>query len=172
MISFESTSLAAHHVSRWTLDAAIAELKAAVWALDRAALRNGGEVPADLASELQDRFRALCVVLNEHLGDSSPRGQEAREALGAHIQRELLPYLLLTENGERWYAKPRGYAGDFLSIEWIYRNRAGGAAGSARSSTDAASTSRRQRRCAIAAACCARRSRRRSPRPTARPRAS
>src|SRR5262249_38754064 len=70
MISFESTSLAVHHVSRWTLDAAIAELKAAVWTLDRAALHDGGEVPADLASELQDRFRALCLLLNEHLGDS------------------------------------------------------------------------------------------------------
>lgn len=126
MISFESTSLAVHHVSRWTLDAAIAELKAAAFALDRAALRNGVEVPADLASELEDRFRALCVVLNEHLGDSSPRSEQACEALSAHIQRELLPYLLLTENGERWYAKPRGYAGDFLSIEGIYRNRAGG----------------------------------------------
>jgi len=112
--------------SRWTLDAAITELKSAVTALDRAALRNGGEVPADLASEFQDRFQALCLLLNEHLGDRSPHGEEARAALGADIQRELLPYLLLTENGERWYAKPRGYTGDFLSIEWMYRNRPGG----------------------------------------------
>ena len=66
------------------------------------------------------------MLLNEHLGDRSPHSEKARAALGADIQRELLPYLLLTENGERWYAKPRGYAGDFLSIEWIYRDRPGG----------------------------------------------
>jgi extracellular factor (EF) 3-hydroxypalmitic acid methyl ester biosynthesis protein len=133
MISFKSmrqrspvAPVAVDHASRWTLDAAIAELKVAVTTLDRAVLCNGGEVPADLASELQDRFAAFCLLLNEHLGDSSLRGEEAREGLGAHIQRELLPYILLTENCERWYAKPRGYAGDFLTIEWIYRNRAGG----------------------------------------------
>lgn len=132
-ISFESmrqrsprTPLAVCHASHWALDAAIAELKAAVTAVDRAALRNGGEVPVDLASEFQNRFTAFCLLLNEHLGDPSPRNEETYQALRAHIQRELLPYILLTENCERWYAKPRGYAGDFLSIEWIYRNRAGG----------------------------------------------
>ena len=41
--------------------------------IDRAALRNGGEVPVDLASEFQNRFTAFCLLLNEHLGDSSPR---------------------------------------------------------------------------------------------------
>lgn len=133
MISFESTRQrspgtprAVCHASHWTLDAAIAELKAAFTAVDRAALRNGGDVPVDLASEFQNRFTAFCLLLNGHLSDSSPHNEETYEALGAHIQRELLPYILLTENGERWYAKPRGYAGDFLSIEWIYRNQAGG----------------------------------------------
>ncbi len=133
MMSFESARqcspgvpLAFHPTGRWNLNAAIVELRAAVADLDRAALRHGGEVPADLASEFRDRFAGFCRLLNEHLGDSSPRSAEAREALGANVQRELLPYMLLTENGERWYAKPRGYAGDFLSIEWIYRNQAGG----------------------------------------------
>jgi len=113
-------------VGRCTVAAAITELKTAVAALDRAALRNEGEVPADLASAFRDRFAALCLLLNEHLGDWSPHSDEARAALAADIQRELLPYLLLTENGERWYAKPRGYAGDFLTIEGMYRNRPGG----------------------------------------------
>jgi hypothetical protein len=57
VISFESTSLAVHHVRRCTLEAAIAELKVAVSALDRAALRNGGEVPADLASDFRGPAR-------------------------------------------------------------------------------------------------------------------
>ncbi len=35
--------------------------------------------------------------------------------------------MLLTRIGERCYAKPRGYAGDFLTIEWMYENRPQGA---------------------------------------------
>src|SRR5262249_19833221 len=49
------------------------------------------------------------------------------QEIGARVQRELLPYMMLAKNGERWYRKPRGYAGDFLSIEWIYENHPDGA---------------------------------------------
>jgi hypothetical protein len=42
------------------------------------------------------------------------------------VQSELLPYLLLSECAERFYSKPRGYAGDFHSIELMYRNRPSG----------------------------------------------
>ena len=41
-------------------------------------------------------------------------------------QADLLPYLLLTSSAERVYSKPRGYAGDFMSIEEIYQNQAQG----------------------------------------------
>jgi SAM-dependent methyltransferase len=34
--------------------------------------------------------------------------------------------MLLSENGERWYAKPRGYAGDYLSIARMYDDEARG----------------------------------------------
>jgi len=33
---------------------------------------------------------------------------------------------LLTSAAERWYSKPRGYAGDFLAIEHIYQNQPAG----------------------------------------------
>jgi len=39
----------------------------------------------------------------------------------------LLPYLLLTRSAERMYRKPRGYAGDFLTIDWMYADEPGGA---------------------------------------------
>jgi SAM-dependent methyltransferase len=86
---------------------------------DRAAIRNQGEVPDELAATIRSRFQDFCVWLNDELRG---RGPDSAEELGARVQRELLPYLLLTENGERWYAKPRGHAGDFLSIERIYEN--------------------------------------------------
>ena len=34
--------------------------------------------------------------------------------------------MLLTDNASRWYSKPRGYAGDFLSIHQVYENRPSG----------------------------------------------
>ena len=43
------------------------------------------------------------------------------------LRTELLPYLLLTRSAERMYRKPRGYAGDFLTIEWMYADQPGGA---------------------------------------------
>ena len=43
------------------------------------------------------------------------------------LRIELLPYLLLTRSAERMYRKPRGYAGDFLTIAWMYADEPGGA---------------------------------------------
>ena len=43
------------------------------------------------------------------------------------LRLELLPYLLLTRSAERMYRKPRGYAGDFLTIAWMYADEPGGA---------------------------------------------
>jgi SAM-dependent methyltransferase len=35
----------------------------------------------------------------------------------------MLPYIRLSAVGERIYSKPRGYAGDFLTIEWLYQDQ-------------------------------------------------
>ena len=43
------------------------------------------------------------------------------------VQREILPFVLATETAERFYSKPRGYAGDFLAIDMIYANQPRGA---------------------------------------------
>lgn len=113
--------------SRWSvIDTALGEFKRALAEADQAAIRNDDEVPAEVVREFGERFDKFCVWLNRELGDLSPDGQDVRQELGARVQREVLPYLLLTENAERWYSKPRGYAGDFLSIEWIYNDVAKG----------------------------------------------
>src|SRR6185436_9310247 len=60
--------------------------------------------------------------LNEAIGDNSALTESSRQALGALAKRELLPLICLTETAERFYSKPRGYAGDYFTIELIYRN--------------------------------------------------
>ena len=71
-------------------------------------------------------FLDFCRVVNTTIGNSSTENSSVKAELGARLQREILPFVLLTETIERFYSKPRGYAGDFQTIEMIYRNRPAG----------------------------------------------
>lgn len=93
---------------------------------DKAALKNDSVVPPEFESRIREAFPSFIRDLNEVIGDQCGLPDPIREELGARVQRELLPYLLLTRITERLYAKPRGYAGDFMSIDWIYNNEPGG----------------------------------------------
>jgi SAM-dependent methyltransferase len=104
----------------------VESLKETLTQADKEALRNHDQVPAVLSDEIQHGFQQFVQSMNDHLSEgaaSDPSLSESmRQEIGARIQREILPYLLLTRTAERWYSKPRGYAGDFLTIDWIYQN--------------------------------------------------
>jgi CRP-like cAMP-binding protein/SAM-dependent methyltransferase len=95
--------------------------KALLLRLDRDALKQG-----EVSEEGYREFAALALELMHAshvlLGASSPLHDALRAQFGARMQREILPYVLATETAERFYAKPRGYAGDYLAIDMIYRN--------------------------------------------------
>ncbi len=93
---------------------------------DQAALKNGGELPEEQKQAIRAGFRLFINALHTMIGDDSPLDPAHKDQLGAMVQREVLPYLLLTRTAERLYAKPRGYAGDFLSIDWMYDDEPGG----------------------------------------------
>ena len=123
----QTPTAAGEETGLWApFDRAIGQFKSLMKQVDAAALKNDGEVPAGLAETVRARFQELAVMLNDGLGDRAALNERTREEFGIRIQHELLPYLQLTENADRWYSKPRGYAGDFLSIDLIYRNAAGG----------------------------------------------
>jgi extracellular factor (EF) 3-hydroxypalmitic acid methyl ester biosynthesis protein len=105
---------------------AVERLKDWLCAADSMACKRQGQVPNTLAIKIQKGFDLFCMLMHERIGDASPLPQRQKEQMGLRIRRELLPYLLLTDNAECLYAKPRGYAGDFLSIEHIYRDEAHG----------------------------------------------
>lgn len=100
----------------------ITHLKELLHRADQEGVRNHDQVPENLAGEIVETFGTVMLHLNEEVGDRSGLGKAEREDIGAHLQREILPYVLLTRIGERCYAKPRGYAGDFMTIEWFYQN--------------------------------------------------
>ncbi len=52
--------------------------------------------------------------------------EQRKKDLGYLTQLEILPFLLLTEIAERAYSKPRGYAGDYLTILKMYENKGSG----------------------------------------------
>lgn len=109
------------------LQDALGGLKQELADLDRQAAETRRPVPEPQAAALRRRFGELCATMNDLLGDRADIPAEVRQSLGVRLQREMLPYVLLMRSGERIYAKPRGYAGDFLTIEFIYADVAEGA---------------------------------------------
>ena len=107
--------LAAPHVTHTSdLDRRLAALLRLVEQCDR-------EVTPLLAARVEIAFDDLV-----HAFDARVRTLSATEAarLGAQVQATLMPLMRRAGNGYRWYSKPRGYAGDFLSIAQMYDDRA------------------------------------------------
>ncbi|AII44728.1 hypothetical protein KR100_15390 [Synechococcus sp. KORDI-100] len=77
----------------------------------------------DLAAAFDNLVRLTGSLFPPLSGDKPAAETPALQAL----RLELLPYLLLTRSAERMYRKPRGYAGDFLTIAWMYADEPGGA---------------------------------------------
>ncbi len=100
----------------------IEQLKALIQRADKAALKQEGHIPGQLVEEIQSGLLSFAELMNDTIGDAAPAHESVKVEIGRRIKRELLPYLLLTRTAERAYAKPRGYAGDFATIDQIYRN--------------------------------------------------
>jgi hypothetical protein len=98
------------------------DLKRFLTQADKLALENRGEIPREIEKHIQNKFRAFCAHINTVIGDTAPLPLSQKEEIGAMVFQELLPYLSMAES-ERWYSKPRGYAGDYLSIAKIYANQ-------------------------------------------------
>ena len=86
----------------------------------------GTDPASTRAPAARELFARMLVALNETIGDAAPGGSDRHETMGRQLQKEFLPYVLLSRFAERCYSKPRGYAGDYLTIEWMYSNEAAG----------------------------------------------
>jgi extracellular factor (EF) 3-hydroxypalmitic acid methyl ester biosynthesis protein len=92
---------------------------------DREALEHGA-IPSASADLVLAAFDDVVLDADRVLGDSGCGSVAAKAREGQRLQAELLPYMLLSDNAERWHAKPRGYAGDYLTIARIYEDEARG----------------------------------------------
>ena len=105
----------------------IEELKECLRKADQSALENDDVIPTGTKEEVNDKFKSLVAIVNDLLGDDSHENVFLKDELGQWVQRELFPFVLMTENGGRWYSKPRGYAGDYLTLEKLYKANPNGA---------------------------------------------
>ena len=123
----DSDAARAYRQGAWlVLAGVLRRIKAFVREADEAARCNGDVVPGDVAQRVLNEFVVLYRCLETAIGDSSPADDLTKREIGRRVQEELLPYILLAKTAERCLSKPRGYAGDYWTIELTYRNQADG----------------------------------------------
>lgn len=85
-----------------------------------------GAVSEARSQEALQVYVSFCCRLNELIGYTSRLSAEHRARLGSVVGQRLSPYVKLAASGSRWRGKPRGYAGDDVSIQMIYDYRPSG----------------------------------------------
>src|SRR6266536_4469434 len=95
----------------------IEEFRSRLAALD-GALTKGGALDEDVLTQVQHLCTATFSTFERH----ARGGGEHVAATAAYVTGETLPHLMQSGFMNRARTQPRGYAGDFLTIEMIYRN--------------------------------------------------
>ncbi len=71
----------------------------------------------------QQCFTALTALVDEMpLFEEKISGSGYEDVLWGYIFKEIYPYFMRSYYAERTYHKPKGYAGDFLMIEHVYKD--------------------------------------------------
>jgi CRP-like cAMP-binding protein len=74
----------------------------------------------------QARVGAACNSLETALREHIQRDGHLEGAIGTFVFRETFPFFMLSRFTDRAFSKPRGYAGDYATIEMIYQDTAAG----------------------------------------------
>jgi extracellular factor (EF) 3-hydroxypalmitic acid methyl ester biosynthesis protein len=86
------------------------------------------DVNGELSEDLQRRGEEVLDELKIRVRQFGPEIEQTDHAdlLWGYVFKEVFPYLMRSRFAERAYYKPKGYAGDFMMIELIYRQQAEG----------------------------------------------
>ncbi|AKT35939.1 cyclic nucleotide-binding domain-containing protein [Chondromyces crocatus] len=76
--------------------------------------------------EIQAKVSSACSMMMNRLRDQIVSDRHLEKGLGAYVFRETFSFFMLSRLLERAYMKPRGYAGDFFTIEMIYNDEPAG----------------------------------------------
>jgi SAM-dependent methyltransferase len=101
---------------------ALSHIKQLFSSLDREVLKSGQAPTGESVAIAQQTFHEFIHLTNDKIGLSSKLDFFTKQKIGAWLQQEILPYLLLSKTAERFYSKPLGYAGDYMTINMVYEN--------------------------------------------------
>ncbi len=103
------------------LVAEVEEFKTAMLMVDRGLIDN-----KLVEGEAQRAVDAACDRIEGALRRHVESESHLEKEIGAFVFRETFPLFTLSNMADRTFSKPRGYAGDFFTIEMIYEDRADG----------------------------------------------
>lgn len=110
---------------RQEVEVAVERFKRSLIEAEQAA-EMAGEMPEPAERKVRREFLAFTELLNDQIGELLDPPSALNLQIGRTVQRELLPFVLHSQLGERLYRKPRGYGGDFSTLELIYKNEPAG----------------------------------------------
>lgn len=76
--------------------------------------------------DVQQKVSAACQVITDNLRQHIEMERHLEKGIGAYVFRETFSFFMLSRILDRSYTKPRGYAGDFFTIEMMYNDEAAG----------------------------------------------
>jgi len=114
------------HLTHTPLWAALEKFKDQMFAMNHLEARKDETGLKAQLPALAEALGALVINVQQYLGDDAPGTQQEKEITGYQLQREMAPYLMMANFLQRSYTKPRGYAGDYLTIFQIYEDQAMG----------------------------------------------
>ena len=101
------------------LSDAVETFKEGMRQLDRTLLRS-----PEVTEEHRVQVKSLCDLLKDGLStglaEVADRGQAFQDGVASYVLRETFPYFMLSRMIDRSFSKPRGYAGDYYTIELIH----------------------------------------------------
>ncbi|WP_437725370.1 cyclic nucleotide-binding domain-containing protein [Sorangium sp. So ce861] len=77
-------------------------------------------------AEIQEKVSAACQTIVSALREHIERERHLEKGIGAYVFRETFSLFMLSRTVDRCYTKPRGYAGDFYTIEMMYNDEPAG----------------------------------------------
>lgn len=78
------------------------------------------------SDDVQARVTSACNALSDQIRIHLRAGAPGADEMGAFVHGETYPYLGLSTLIDRSYTKPRGYAGDYLTLQMVYDDQPDG----------------------------------------------
>ncbi|MDX2507556.1 MAG: cyclic nucleotide-binding domain-containing protein [Gammaproteobacteria bacterium] len=106
-----------------SVTACVRNLKNEFQKLNQELISNKSVLSDKNIEQVKFSFAGFVQEIEDKIGDQSGTDTVLKDEISAWLFQEMLPYILLSDTLQRAYTKPRGYAGDFVTLEKIYSQK-------------------------------------------------